>query len=166
MRFLQTIPLLASLLPQTWARQFPIPAVEAAVEAALAKNPNHAAYTGPVKPAPRVSPHGVAAGKPQTEDSSTPYWLENIAHQGVSAFGPSGYTVFRNVKDYGAKGDGSTDDTAAIQSAIAAGGRCGQNCASSTETPAIVYFPAGTYIISSPIFDYYYTSKRVPIMPR
>ncbi len=32
------------------------------------------------------------------------YWYENIAHQGISAFGPSGYTVYRNVKDYGAKG--------------------------------------------------------------
>jgi glucan 1,3-beta-glucosidase len=32
------------------------------------------------------------------------YWYENIAHQGISAFGPSGYQVFRNVKDFGAKG--------------------------------------------------------------
>jgi glucan 1,3-beta-glucosidase len=32
------------------------------------------------------------------------YWLENITHQGISAFGPSGYQVFRNVKDFGAKG--------------------------------------------------------------
>jgi glucan 1,3-beta-glucosidase len=32
------------------------------------------------------------------------YWYENIAHQGISAFGPTGYTVYRNVKDYGAKG--------------------------------------------------------------
>lgn len=34
------------------------------------------------------------------------YWLANIAHQGIAAFNsnPSGYTVFRNVKDYGAKG--------------------------------------------------------------
>jgi hypothetical protein len=35
---------------------------------------------------------------------STPYWYETITHQGISAFGPSGYEVFRNVKDYGAKG--------------------------------------------------------------
>jgi hypothetical protein len=32
------------------------------------------------------------------------YWYESIAHQGISAFGPSGYKVFRNVKDYGAQG--------------------------------------------------------------
>ena len=38
--------------------------------------------------------------------ADTPYWLADIAHQGVAAFNPnpSGYKVFRNVKDYGAKG--------------------------------------------------------------
>ena len=48
-----------------------------------------------------------------------------------------------NVKDYGAIGDGSTDDTFAIQSAIEAvtpGGR--------------VLFPEGTYIISIPLVMY------------
>jgi glucan 1,3-beta-glucosidase len=35
---------------------------------------------------------------------TTPYWYEEINHQGISAFGPSGYKVYRNVKDYGAKG--------------------------------------------------------------
>ena len=35
---------------------------------------------------------------------STAYWYETIAHQGISAFGPSGYQVYRNVKDYGATG--------------------------------------------------------------
>jgi glucan 1,3-beta-glucosidase len=35
---------------------------------------------------------------------STPYWYEEITHQGISAFGPSGYVVYRNVKDYGATG--------------------------------------------------------------
>jgi hypothetical protein len=32
------------------------------------------------------------------------FWMETIKHQGASPFGPSGYTVFRNVKDFGAKG--------------------------------------------------------------
>ncbi|KAL4758540.1 glycoside hydrolase family 55 protein [Aspergillus foveolatus] len=85
------------------------------------------------------------------------FWLESIAHQGVSPLGPSEYTVFRNVKDFGAKGDGITDDTDAINEAISSGGRCGEGCFSSTTTPAIVYFPAGTYVISAPIFDYYNT---------
>jgi glucan 1,3-beta-glucosidase len=34
----------------------------------------------------------------------TPYWYETITHQGISAFGPSGYQVYRNVKDFGATG--------------------------------------------------------------
>lgn len=35
-----------------------------------------------------------------------PFWLADISHRGVAAFNsnPSGYKVFRNVKDYGAKG--------------------------------------------------------------
>jgi hypothetical protein len=35
------------------------------------------------------------------------YWMEQIAHRGKSSFNPdSTYTIFRNVKDYGARGDG------------------------------------------------------------
>jgi glucan 1,3-beta-glucosidase len=34
----------------------------------------------------------------------TPYWYETITHQGISAFGPNGYQVYRNVKDFGATG--------------------------------------------------------------
>jgi glucan 1,3-beta-glucosidase len=41
---------------------------------------------------------------------------------------------------------------------MSAGGRCAPGrCGSTTTTPAIVYFPAGTYIVNSSIIDYYYT---------
>ncbi len=43
-----------------------------------------------------------------------------------------------NVRAYGATGNGSTDDTAAIQAAQAAAG------------PGCVYFPPGTYLVGSP----------------
>ncbi|KAI0154698.1 glycoside hydrolase family 55 protein [Xylariaceae sp. FL1272] len=86
------------------------------------------------------------------------YWLQDIKHQGVAPYAGSGYSVFRNVKDYGAKGDGVTDDTAAIAAALNAGNnRCLQGCASTTKTPAVVYFPAGTYIISSSLIPPYFT---------
>ncbi|CZS90114.1 probable glucan 1,3-beta-glucosidase [Rhynchosporium agropyri] len=85
------------------------------------------------------------------------YWLESIARKGTVGYGTAGYQIFRNVKDFGAKGDGTTDDTVAINAAISAGSRCGQGCDSTTVTPALVYFPAGTYSISKPLVQYYYT---------
>ncbi|KAI2633363.1 glycoside hydrolase family 55 protein [Xylaria nigripes] len=86
------------------------------------------------------------------------YWLEDVKHQGVAPFAGNGYKVFRNVKDYGAKGDGVTDDTAAITAAMNDGNnRCLQGCASTTETPAVVYFPSGTYILSGALIPPYFT---------
>ncbi|KAI2628610.1 glycoside hydrolase family 55 protein [Hypoxylon sp. NC1633] len=86
------------------------------------------------------------------------YWLEDLTHQGVAPFAGGGYTVFRNVKDFGAKGDGVTDDTAAITAAMnTPNNRCLQGCASTTTKPAVVYFPSGTYVISSSIVPPYFT---------
>ncbi|OAA50318.1 glucan 1,3-beta-glucosidase GLUC78 precursor [Metarhizium rileyi] len=96
----------------------------------------------------------------QTEASTVAantWWMADIKRQGKGAFSAADYKVFRNVKDYGAKGDGSTDDTAAINAAISDGSRCGQGCDSSTTTPALVYFPSGTYVVSKPIIQLYYT---------
>lgn len=102
--------------------------------------------------------------------------MENIAHVGRIPFGADNgnYKVFRNVKDYGAVGDGKTDNTAALNKAMADGNRCGEKCGSSSVKRAVVYFPAGschfndkyrlisdkspgTYLISTPIISYYYT---------
>lgn len=104
----------------------------------------------------------VAAPAPQASApaaGASGYWLADIQRQGVAPYNPNkdAYKIFRNVKDYGAKGDGSTDDTEAINKAVADGDRCGEGCDSSTTTPAIVYFPAGTYAVSKPIIQYYYT---------
>ncbi|KAI1114872.1 pectate lyase superfamily protein-domain-containing protein [Nemania sp. NC0429] len=63
-------------------------------------------------------------------------------------FAPSEYQFFRNVKDFGAVGDGVTDDTAAINRAVVAmsssnltPARCGETCASTSTLGALVYFP-------------------------
>ncbi len=47
-----------------------------------------------------------------------------------------------NVKDYGAKGDGATDDTQAIQKAI-------QSVSRHNSKQVTIYFPKGTYTISN-----------------
>ncbi|OQE23285.1 hypothetical protein PENFLA_c011G07975 [Penicillium flavigenum] len=105
-----------------------------------------------------VSPVNNVLATTQKTSAASSYWVANVERQGVVPFGKSAdYKVFRNVKDYGATGDGSTDDTAAINKAISSGGRCGKGCDSSTTTPAIVYFPPGTYVVSKPIVQYYYT---------
>ncbi|KAH8892812.1 pectin lyase-like protein, partial [Thozetella sp. PMI_491] len=67
------------------------------------------------------------------------------------------YKVYRNVKDYGAVGDGKTDDTAAINAAIADGNRCGNGCGTSSVKGALVYFPSGTYLVSSSLYSLYNT---------
>jgi glucan 1,3-beta-glucosidase len=62
--------------------------------------------------------------------------------------------VYRDVKQYGAKGDGVTDDTAAIIRALTEGraddpGAVYPNAVYSPSTlrPAYVYFPEGVYVV-------------------
>ncbi|KAG9030245.1 hypothetical protein FRB95_004181 [Tulasnella sp. JGI-2019a] len=96
---------------------------------------------------------GAAAGDPS--------WMQTITRRGSSAYntspGTATYKPYRNVKDYGAKGDGVTDDTAAINTAISDQNRCGLGCASSTLAPAIVFFPSGNYLVSGAIIPFYLT---------
>jgi glucan 1,3-beta-glucosidase len=85
------------------------------------------------------------------------YWYEDIIHNGISPFIENGtsWKVFRNIKDYGAKGDGVTDDAPAIQAAINAGGRGpGGNGLGTTGAPAVIYFPEGTYLMGEPVQSY------------
>ncbi|QKX63308.1 uncharacterized protein TRUGW13939_10477 [Talaromyces rugulosus] len=99
----------------------------------------------------RISSSSAASSDPS-------YWLADIKHQGNAPAAASGYKVFRNVLDYGATGDGTTDDTEAINKAISDGDRTGPAANQTTSTtPAIVYFPAGTYSVSAPIVDFYFT---------
>lgn len=68
----------------------------------------------------------------------------NYLSNGTNAVARSYASVFGDrvsVKDFGAKGDGVTDDTAAIQAAI--------NYAETFTIPGAVYFPNGIYVISS-----------------
>ncbi len=81
------------------------------------------------------------------------YWYEKINHNGVfvGATNPN-YLVYRNVREFGAKGDGITDDSAAIQKAIntvdgLTGTRSGGS--SLTGSPAVVYLPSGTYLLNT-----------------
>ncbi|KAI2778926.1 glycoside hydrolase family 55 protein [Daldinia loculata] len=94
----------------------------------------------------------------QVGNAASNYWVADIKRQGVAVFGQADYKVFRNVKDYGAKGDGTTDDTDAINKAVQDGqNRCIMHCDSRTIAPALLYFPPGVYSVSKPIIQSYYT---------
>ncbi|ORY17961.1 pectate lyase superfamily protein-domain-containing protein [Clohesyomyces aquaticus] len=152
-----SLPILSLLLGFSAATQYPSKSCSSQDD-----SPRFTTVTrGPYSPSARSSPiYSSSSQAPApTAGACAPYWLENIKHQGAAAFNSdSTYQVFRNVKDFGAKGDGRTDDTAAIQRAISSGNRCAPGvCQSSTTTPAVVYFPSGTYLISASIIDYYYT---------
>ncbi|BCR94046.1 glycoside hydrolase family 55 protein [Aspergillus luchuensis] len=93
-----------------------------------------------------------------SSSNSSGYWYEQIDHNGQSSFMDSrykdNYTVFRNVvKDFGADNTGQKDAAAAISAAIKAGPSNGpdrsSNSMGTTGQPAIIYLPAGTYLMKS-----------------
>lgn len=91
--FFTGVVVLYALLCGVASRQFEIPRVNAVVDNVLQEYEAYVDYN-----------HSVSEHHAVTKRQATPYWYEDITHQGISAFGPSGYVVYRNVKDYGAKG--------------------------------------------------------------
>ncbi len=71
--------------------------------------------------------------------------------------GGSGLGWF-NVTAYGAVGDGTTDDTAAIQAAI--------DAAAAANNGGVVYFPAGTYIVGGALQDTGYSNCQLRLPAR
>lgn len=72
--------------------------------------------------------------------------------------------VYRDVKTYGATGNGQTDDTQAIINALTQGRGDNPNSnyptadySSSTQKPAYVFFPPGTYLVTQTLPVVYYT---------
>lgn len=105
-------------------------------------------YTGPQGAASTVAgptgPTGYTG--PQGATGSTGYTGPQGAtgYTGFTGYtGPSGNTVF-NVKDYGAVGNNSNDDTSAINSAFSA-----LVALYATGHMGVLYFPRGVYVVSS-----------------
>ncbi|KAJ7670146.1 exo-beta-1,3-glucanase [Mycena polygramma] len=105
--------------------------------------------------ASRVVALGSSCSAPLGSGSSAPgdpYWMKTITRQGSSPFNP-------NPGSYKTSADYVLQDTDAINRAISDQGRCGNlTCQSSTVEPALVYFPAGNYVVTKPITPYYYTA--------
>jgi Pectate lyase superfamily protein len=128
-------------------------------------------------PAGFKPPPGYESAKLRKRDTS--FWMETLGPQFAGSYplDPSegaGYKVWRNVKDYGATGLGTADDTDAINKAMADGNRCGKGCNATSAKGAVIYFPPGkaqsqtlqmqelinslgTYLVSSPIISFYNT---------
>jgi polygalacturonase len=99
-----------------------------------------------------VNPFKVDFKVPDLAEGSHEVWVHN-GHGGSFGWsGPLPLTIAGkspwagqdrqsvDVKNFGAKGDGATDDTAAIEAALTA---------AESAAPATVHFPAGTYLVNS-----------------
>lgn len=76
-------------------------------------------------------------------------YIRQVVQEAVYGFNPNPLEMY-SVKEYGAVGDGTTDDTAAIQAAIDAAGQAGGG---------VVFLPPGTYSVkrTSPAGNYNYS---------
>lgn len=103
MRFFLHAAALLPLLHGAVTENLVLPQVDSMVKSFMAEYASSSHNSGPAgaKLALAASHHE----KRDVESRATEYWLETIKHQGISAFGPSGYKVYRNViTDFGAKG--------------------------------------------------------------
>jgi len=91
-------------------------------------NPVHGVFSGknnsvapwhpePYQP-PNYPPHQQCSVS--NPSSQSKFWLPNVPHNGTSPFllNAPNYHIYRNVKDFGAVGDGVHDDTDAFNAAI------------------------------------------------
>jgi Pectate lyase superfamily protein len=101
----------------------------------------------PPTPPPATPPP--ATPPPATQPPATPLPAlppaSSALTPGPIAF-PDGF--MKSVKDYGAKGDGTSDDTAAITAALGDGRDTDQDYSGK---PKALYFPAGTYLVSNTV---------------
>jgi len=107
MRF-ASVTSLAILVSCAHSQILEIPAVDELVSSALEPLAEYTDYHGPTGVASAALSKSTEAfvANIAVEIADASYWLADIAHQGKAAFNPnpSSYTVFRNVKNYGAKG--------------------------------------------------------------
>ncbi|THC96069.1 hypothetical protein EYZ11_004442 [Aspergillus tanneri] len=96
----------------------------------------------------------IAAASTAVPSPST-YWLASQDHKGKArGYAPyannADYPVWRNVQDYGARGDGTGDQTAPLQHALNDDGHGGSRKGHGvTRYPAEVYLPGGIYQLGS-----------------
>ena len=113
-------------------------AIDAALELARAQPQANANIAQLPSLAPPQANDLVAVFRPDVGyTGSVPVGQLPTSNQQVPTLG------YISVKDYGAKGDGSTDDTNAFISAIAA---------ATAASPTAIFMPPGTYVISNTLF--------------
>lgn len=104
MRFSYHIGALVPLISIVVADQLVIPQNDRLASAAVSLAYSELHATRPTGNITSSAPNSTAVTPHVDSAEAAAYWYEGITHQGISAFGTSGYVVYRNVKDYGALG--------------------------------------------------------------